>query len=76
MRVSSSCADHDELRVLPPATDAVEMELRCPIGAFSILGMIRGYEIVERDDNRCVDRREYKNWQAEATERCIMIMVE
>lgn len=55
MRVSSSCADHDELRVLPPAADVVEMELRCPIGAFSILGMlIKKYEIEgERQQLMC-----------------------
>lgn len=40
IRVSSSWVDHDELRVLPPAADAVEMELRCAIGAFSDLGML------------------------------------
>lgn len=40
MRISSSCADHDELRVLPPAADAAEMELRRAIGAFSTLGML------------------------------------
>jgi hypothetical protein len=48
MRVSSSCVDHDELRVLPPAADAVEIELRCPMGAFSILGMFTEYEIAEK----------------------------
>jgi hypothetical protein len=40
MRVSSSFADHEELRVPPPAADAVETELRWDDGALSILGML------------------------------------
>jgi hypothetical protein len=38
MRVSSSFADHDEVRV-PPGTEEMESECRCE-GAFSILGML------------------------------------
>lgn len=40
IRVSSSFADHEELRVPPPAADAVETELRCVVWALSILGML------------------------------------
>jgi hypothetical protein len=55
MRVSSSLADHVELREPAPAADAVEMELRCVGGAFSALGMLiierqAGYERCEDED--------------------------
>ena len=53
MRISSSLADHEELRVpLPPAADAVEMELRCDDGVFSILGML----IMRNEQDRDVEK--------------------
>lgn len=62
--------------MLPPAADAVEMELRRAIGAFSILGILTmDYEILEKRQRWYVDRKEHKNWLTEATESCIMIMI-
>lgn len=55
MRVSSSLADHEELRVPePPAADTVDTEVRCDDGALSILGMmiIERMRLRDRDDKR------------------------
>lgn len=59
IRIPSSLTDHEELRMPPPAADAVDTELRCcDVGTLSILGMLRMSKTKGMRDRKMMTRTE------------------